>query len=108
MVAAFASQATFCHVGLFDATVALDQLERERCTHAFPAFETLWLAVLGHPRFPEADLSALRVVINVGVRERMKAMQEQLPGAMQVSCFGSTESWASCAWAGPTTRWRPG
>ncbi len=92
MLAAFSAGAAFCHVGAFDPGVALDQLERERCTHAFPAFETIWLAVLGHPRFPEADLSALRVVINVGVRERMKSMQEQVPGASQVSCFGSTES----------------
>jgi fatty-acyl-CoA synthase len=92
MVGAFASGATFCHVGIFEPTVALDQLERERCTHAFPAFETIWLAVLDHPRFRDADLSALRVVINVGVRERMKMMQDRLPTASQISCFGSTES----------------
>ena len=52
MLGAFASGAAFCHVGAFDATAALDQLERERCTLAFPAFETIWLAVLDHPRFP--------------------------------------------------------
>jgi fatty-acyl-CoA synthase len=92
MLGSLASGAAFCHVGTFEAGVALDQLERERCTHAFPAFETIWLGVLDHPRFPEADLSTLRVVINVGVRERMKSMQERLPTAAQISCFGSTES----------------
>jgi fatty-acyl-CoA synthase len=92
MLGSLASGAAFCHVGSFEATTALDQLERERCTHAFPAFETIWLSVLDHPRFPEADLGALRVVINVGVRERMKSMQERLPSAAQISCFGSTES----------------
>ena len=51
----------------FEPDSALDQLERERCTVAFPAFETIWLAVLNHPRFAEADLSALRLVVNVGV-----------------------------------------
>ena len=92
MLGSLASGAAFCHVGTFEPGVALDQLERERCTHAFPAFETIWLRVLDHPRFETADLGALRIVINVGVRERMKAMQERLPGAAQVSCFGSTES----------------
>ncbi len=92
MMGAVAGQSAFCHVGVFDAGVALEQLERQRCTVAFPAFETIWLAVLDHPRFPEADLSQLRTVINVGVRERLRAMQERLPTAIQVSCFGMTES----------------
>ena len=35
----------------FEPTAALDQLEEERCTVAFPAFETIWLGVLNHPRF---------------------------------------------------------
>jgi fatty-acyl-CoA synthase len=92
MLANFAVGAAFCHVGFFEPGAALHQLEAERCTHAFPAFETIWLSVLDHPRFGEADLSALRVVINVGVRERLKSMQERVPTAAQVSCFGSTES----------------
>jgi fatty-acyl-CoA synthase len=92
MLGALAGHATFCHVGTFDATTALDQLERERCTLAFPAFETIWLAVLDHPRFDRADLSRLRTVINVGVRERLRSMQERLPTAIQISSFGLTES----------------
>ncbi len=51
----------------FEPTEALDLLEHERCTVAFPAFETIWMPVLNHPRFPTADLSALRTVINAGV-----------------------------------------
>jgi fatty-acyl-CoA synthase len=89
---AFAAGATLVHVGDFEAGRALDQLERERATHAFPAFETIWQGVLNHPRLDEADLSALRVVINVGVPERLRSMQQRLPSATQVSCFGSTES----------------
>ena len=92
MLGALAGHSAFCHVGTFDATTALDQLERERCTVAFPAFETIWLAVLDHPRFAQADLSALRTVINVGVRERLRAMQQRLPTAIQISSFGLTES----------------
>jgi len=92
MLGAFGAGAAFCHVGSFEAGVALDQLERERCTLAFPAFETIWLAILDHPRFADADLSPLRTVINVGVRERLRAMQERLPTATQISSFGLTES----------------
>ena len=57
--------------GVFEADIALDQLERERVTVAFPAFELIWMAILDHPRFGDADLSALRPVMNVGVRERL-------------------------------------
>jgi fatty-acyl-CoA synthase len=92
MLGAMAAGAAFCHVGAFEPTVALDQLERERCTLAFPAFETIWLSVLDHPRFGSADLSNLRTVVNVGVRERLRAMQERLPTAIQISSYGLTES----------------
>jgi fatty-acyl-CoA synthase len=92
MMGAWANGSTFCHVGVFDATVALDQLERERCTFAFPAFEMIWLAVLDHPRYASADLSALRVVVNVGVPERLRQMQGRMPGVTQISSYGSTES----------------
>jgi fatty-acyl-CoA synthase len=80
----------------FEPGLALDQLEHERCTVAFPAFETIWLGVLNHPRFPAADLSRIRLVINVGVPPSLVAMQERLPHAPQISCFGSTET---CAFA---------
>lgn len=92
MMAAWYHASTFCHPGAFEPTVAIEQLERERCTFAFPAFETIWLAVLDHPSYATADLSALRVVVNVGVPERLRQMQERMPGIVQISSFGSTES----------------
>jgi len=92
MMGAWANGSTFCHVGTFEAGVALDQLEREHCTFAFPAFELIWLAVLDHPRYASADLSDLRVVVNVGVPERLRQMQERMPGVVQISSYGSTES----------------
>ena len=95
LMSAFTRGACASHVGFFDAGTALGQLQRERCTHAFPAFELIWLGVLEHPDFPAADLSALRVVINVGVPERMRKMQELLPHVSQVSCLGMTESCGS-------------
>lgn len=83
---------TFCHVGLFNPSVAVRQLHEEHCSVAFPAFETLWLAVLDHPDFDADALPALRIVVNVGVPERLRSMQHRLPNAVQVSAVGCTES----------------
>jgi fatty-acyl-CoA synthase len=92
LASALAVGACFSHVGFYNAGSTLDQLERERVTVAMPAFELIWLGVLDHPRFGEADLSALRLVMNVGVPERMERMQQMLPQAVQVSMVGMTES----------------
>jgi fatty-acyl-CoA synthase len=91
LMASFTAGACFSHAGLFDATAALDQLERERVTVAMPAFELIWMAVLNHPRYADADLSALRTVMNVGVPERMEQMQARVPQAVQISMIGMTE-----------------
>ena len=95
LMTALAGGGAFSHPGLFTPDIALSQLAGERCTVAFPAFELIWLGVLEHPGFPRADLGALRIVINVGVRERLLRMQEMLPGTKQVSSFGLTESCGS-------------
>jgi fatty-acyl-CoA synthase len=92
IAACLAARATLVHVGgHFDPGVGLAQLEDERCTIAFPAFETVWLPVLNHPRFPEANLSALRRIINVGTPGSLRVMQEKLPSVPQISSFGGTE-----------------
>ncbi|QEC50525.1 acyl--CoA ligase [Baekduia soli] len=93
--------ACFSHAGLFEPTAALDQLERERVTVAFPAFELIWNDVLSHPRFAEADLGALRAIMNVGAPARLEQMQAQVPHAAQISCFGSTESCGSICLGDP-------
>ncbi len=90
--AAFVAGCTLVHVGFFDPGVALRQLEEERCTLAFPSFETIWLAVLDHPDFATTDLSTVERIINIGTPERLRAMQERVPDAVQVSGTGSTES----------------
>lgn len=100
-LAALAGRCGFVHPGTFEAGRALDQLEAERCTVAFPAFETIWLPVLDHPTFADRDLSALRLVINVGAPERMRSMQARLPHAVQLSCMGMTESFGFCCVGSP-------
>ena len=89
--AAAAADCAGYHLPHFDPGIALDQLA-DGVTVAFPAFETIWLAVLGHDRFASTDLSGLRLVINVAVPASLRAMQERFPTATQISCFGSTET----------------
>ena len=92
VAATLATPCTFCHVGRrFEPAAALGQLERERCTVAFPAFETIWLEVLNQPRFAAADLGSLRVIVNVGTPGSLRRMQERFPAVPQISAFGGTE-----------------
>jgi len=95
MLAAFSRGASMHHPGVFDAGTALDQLHSQRCTVAFPGFETIWLPILDQAATTGADLGSLRVVIIVGVPERLEAMQRRLPNAIQVANTGSTEA---CGW----------
>jgi fatty-acyl-CoA synthase len=101
LMASLSAGTSYIHAGFFDPGVALDQLEQERCTIAHPAFETIWLAVLSHPRFAEADLSAVRIVLAVGVPERLRAMHETLPHAVPFCSFGSTEACSHLALSTP-------
>jgi fatty-acyl-CoA synthase len=92
LLACIAAPCPLVHVGRhFEAGPALEQIERERCTLAFPAFETIWLAVQNEPRFAEADLGSMRLVIAVGSPGSLRLMQERLPSVTQISSFGSTE-----------------
>ena len=53
--------ASYVAMRRFDPAEALAQMERERCTTAFPAFETVWLAILNHPNYESTDLSSMRL-----------------------------------------------
>lgn len=92
VMAVFIAGCALVHVGTFEPGLAVKQMEAERTTLAFPAFETIWLAVLNHPSFEGADLSSLERIVNIGIPERLLAMQERTPWAVQVSATGSTES----------------
>ena len=84
-------RAAFIHAGHFDPLVSLHQLQDERCTVAYPAFDLIWLAILDHPRYSEFDLSRLRVVQSITTPERMRDLQRRMPWAAFVTSFGATE-----------------
>jgi fatty-acyl-CoA synthase len=91
MLSCLSARCTYVHAGHFDADVALAQLADERCTVAYPAFETIWLGVLNHPGFADADLSRLRVIQNIATPERLIYMQGRMPWVAEVSSYGATE-----------------
>jgi fatty-acyl-CoA synthase len=89
--ACLVSGAAFVSAERFQAGPALAQLEAERCTFAYPCFDTITAALQDHPDFAATDLSALRIVVTIGVVERLRAWQERWPGAAQLGAYGATE-----------------
>lgn len=83
--------ATFCSTAHFEPDEALAMLERERVTAAYPAFSTLITALLDAPTFATTDLSALRWILAIGPARLLERLQEAIPSARQVSCYGCTE-----------------
>ncbi|HSG78792.1 MAG TPA: AMP-binding protein [Acidimicrobiia bacterium] len=83
---------TFVHTGFFDPKVAAAQIRDEPCEVALPGFETIWMPVLGAA--DEGDLDALRVLLLVGVEERLRQAAAATPQATLIGCFGQTEACA--------------
>jgi fatty-acyl-CoA synthase len=91
-VATIYAGATLVHTGFYQPELALDQIASLRCTIVLAAFETIWLPVVNQPDFNDRDLSSVRIVMTVGVTERLRDMASRLPDVVQVSCFGMTEA----------------
>lgn len=94
MVAIIDLGGSYLTIPNFDAGVALEMLEREKATHAFPCFVTIMQDLLEHPRFATTDLSSVRLMnSNFAVqpdwiRDRMIAA---MPHTIQVGTYGLTE-----------------
>ena len=93
---------TFIHPGYFDPGVSVEQIIEHKVTVAMPAFETIWLPVVDHPRWQDVDLTTLRMVEAVGTEARLMDIQSRHPDAVVVSCFGMTEACGFLSLALPT------
>ena len=82
---------TFIHTGNYNPDIALQQIRDERPTVVLPAFETIWVPVVNHPDRDEDDFDSVRLVMVVGVPERLRQFQDQTPHAPILNCFGQTE-----------------
>jgi acyl-CoA synthetase (AMP-forming)/AMP-acid ligase II len=83
--------ATFISDYSWDPGRALESIERERATEFYPAYQPVMESFVNHPRFAEADLSSVRVFLNVAPPEVLAKFQARLPHAVQLTTYGGTE-----------------
>jgi len=84
-----AAMGSMTHV---EAGAAIDMLEGEKVSIAFPSFPTVTNEIINHPRFLEADLSNLRRINNVAPVEMLRRFQDAFPQAVQTGAYGLTEA----------------
>ncbi len=92
---------TFISMTHFEPGMALELMAREKVTVAFPAFPTITLQLLHHPRYTADTFKDVRVMLNVGPPEELVAMQALMPHTTQITCFGMSECGGSVAMCSP-------
>lgn len=92
---------TFVSMTHFEAGAALQMIRDESATVLFPAFPTIHLALLQHPDYTEASFANVRMVFNVGPAGVLREMQALMPGSIQVTAFGMTETGGSVVMCEP-------
>jgi fatty-acyl-CoA synthase len=78
----------------FEPDATLEAVAGERCTSLY-GVPTMFIAQLGHPRFPEFDLTSLRTGVMAGAPcpvEVMKRVQRDMHMAEVGICYGMTET----------------
>ena len=92
LLACFDAGAAMLSMNRVEAGAALEMLERERASIAFPSFPTVTNDLIAHPRFAGTDLSRLRRINNVAPLEMLRRFQEAFPQAVQTGAYGLTET----------------
>lgn len=92
---------TFVSMTHFNPEEALGLITREKVTVAFPAFPTITLQLLNHPRYTPDTFKGVRTMLNVGSPEELTAMQALMPHTIQVTAFGMSECGGSIAMCTP-------
>jgi fatty-acyl-CoA synthase len=92
----------------FDAGLALEMLEREKATHAYPCFVTIMQDLIAHPRFATTDLSSVRLMnANFAVQPNAirDAMSAAMPHTIMVGTYGLTEGSGTICTSRITDSW---
>jgi fatty-acyl-CoA synthase len=95
----------FLSMRRFEAACALDMLERERVSIAYPLFQAIIADLLQHPSFGARDLRAIRLMVSnfalqpPWIRELLTG---HLPHCPQIGTYGLTESIACACTHEPT------
>jgi len=91
LVCCFDAGAALLSMNRVEAGAALQMMEKESATVAFPAFPTVTNDLISHPRFASTDLGRLRRINNVAPLEMLKRFQSAFPEAVQTGAYGMTE-----------------
>ena len=91
MLATFSKASTFFSLMHLSPDKALAQLENEKITLAWPAYNTIWQPILNHPQFSAEKIPLLRGLLCVGPEETLAVMEKAFPQAKIISCYGITE-----------------
>ena len=93
----------------FDAGLALEMLEREKATHAYPCFVTIMQDLIAHPRFASTNLSSVRLMnANFAVQPDAirDAMSAAMPHTIMVGTYGLTEGSGTICTSRMTDSWQ--
>ena len=91
LIACMDSGAAMQSMTYFEPGQALEMMERDGTTVAFPAFPTVTNELINHPDFKKRDLSKIRRINNVAPQDMLRKFQEAFPQASQTGAFGLTE-----------------
>lgn len=86
----------------FDADEALGAIVEHRVTVAWSGFPALNDAVLAAAAGDPGRLASIRTILSVAPPETMRKLQERLPHATVIGCYGSTEVGGVCVVAEPS------
>ncbi|MCC5873617.1 MAG: acyl--CoA ligase [Gammaproteobacteria bacterium] len=92
MVCCFDAGAAMLSMRRFEAGPALEMLEREAATIAFPSFPTVTNDLISQPDFGRRDLSRIRRINNVAPVDVLRRFQDAFPQAIQTGAYGLTEA----------------
>ena len=90
LIACMDSGAAMQSMTYFEPGHALEMMERDGTTVAFPAFPTVTNELINHPDFKKRDLSKIRRINNVAPQDMLRKFQEAFPQASQTGAFGLT------------------
>lgn len=109
MVAIVDAGGAYLTIPNFDAGVALEMIERDKATHAYPCFVTIMQDLISHPRFATTDLSSVRLMnANFAVQPDAirDAMTAAMPHTIMVGTYGLTEGSGTICTSRITDSWQ--
>ena len=95
LCAAYSVGSTYLSMQHFEAGAAMEMIERDRATIAYPTFGTFIADMIYHDDFERRDLSSIRIMnSNMAMQPASfaKSIQDKIPGIIQVGTYGMTET----------------